>query len=126
MSIFDFITSIPPIKQLKSMASDIGEDLFAHFGAVAYTAAAIQMAADHQNHLHKKLQKSRKEWLRSNFGSLVDKVTIIYGANLIPSIDVLGITLKTSIHAQTFGTNIYVKKSDTLDDQQPDDNEDLK
>ena len=122
MSIFDWVSSIVPINQFSSIAGDLQGEAFAHLGATAYVAASKVIAADNLDRPLQKLDENRKNWLRPDFASLVDTVRIVYGADLIPSINVLGFDLKTSTIAQTFGDRIYVRKkyapdTDTVNDE---------
>ena len=122
MSIFDWVSSIVPINQFSSIAGDLQGEAFAHLGATAYVAASKFIAADNLDRPLQKLDENRKNWLRPDFASLVDTVRIVYGADMIPSINVLGFDLKTSTIAQTFGDRIYVKKgyapdTDTVNDE---------
>lgn len=111
MALFDFLEAMLPIRQLQNLAIEVGEEVFAELGGAAYVAAADVMKVKNKNRSLKPLDAFQKGWLRSNFGSLVDKVRVIYGAVLIPSINVDFVSLNTSTKAQTFGNRVYLKSS---------------
>jgi hypothetical protein len=114
MPVWDFLQAIVPIGALKKLAGPLGEAAFAEAGAIAYELAAKQIAAKNAGKKAVELDQSRKDWLGTDFGSLVHTVRIIYGADLIPSINILGVKLKTGTIAQAFGDKVYVRKSHSL------------
>ena len=126
MSVFDFVATITGIKQLKILAGGAGEELFARAGAEVYVGAANQIALNNLGRKEWPLDENRKEWLRPNFASLVDKVRIVYGAKLIPSISIFNVKLSTSTIAQTFGDKIYVRRSYMPETDSLNPNNDLK
>ena len=106
MSVFDWVSW--PSKKLSQIGYKAGEEIFANAGAAAYVAASKAIALKNRNRPQQTLEDNRKSWLRPNFASLVDQVRIVYSADLVPSINVLGVKLKTSAIGQTFGNKIYM------------------
>lgn len=122
MPVWDFLSAIVPIQPLKKFAGILGQEGFAEAGAIAYEVAAKDIAAKNLGRKAQELDQSRKDWLGPDFGSLVHTVRIIYGADLIPSINILGVKLRTGTTAQAFGDKVYVRKNygpstDTDDDE---------
>lgn len=77
-------------------------------GAGAYQAAAEWMRAN--NGSSQGLDETQKRYLRPHFGDLVDRVAVIYNANLMDEWSALGyrIDLPDESAAQTYCNRIYV------------------
>jgi hypothetical protein len=103
-----------------SYIKELREEAWGQAGAIAYQAAAQWMRAN--NGISQYLDETQKRYLRPYFGDLVDRVVVIYNAELMDDwlygdfkIDIRDITQVDSI-AQTYCKHIYIKDSYQLDD----------
>lgn len=78
-------------------------------GRLAYRAAASVMSSRHRKHYY--LTSFQKSKLRPLFGSLVDRVSVSYGCQMMEEWKVGPWTVRfgTPSGGQTFGPRIYVK-----------------
>ncbi len=100
-----------------SYIKDLTEEAWGQAGAIAYPAAAQWMRTS--NATSQYLDKTQKRYLRTYFGDLVDRVVVIYNAQLMD--DWLYAEFKIDIGqvdsiAQTYCKRIYVKDSYKLGD----------
>ncbi len=79
------------------------------FGAVAYPAAALYMWT--RNGSQRSLTEYQKQKLRGRFGSLVDKITVCYGAKMLEEFQVgpWRVAFTHPSAGQTFGYRVYLR-----------------
>jgi hypothetical protein len=88
----------------------VSEKAWGEAGAAGYTIAQRWMLAN--NGKSRSLDKTQKHYLRPHFGDLVDRVRVVYNANMIDEWSAAGFSIKqTRSRGQTFGHRIYLNPS---------------
>ena len=101
---------VPHVKvpKLPTLAG-VSEQAWGAGGRLGFPIAAGIMQARNANRPHESLSTSDKAVLRPAFGSLVDRVTIVWGTEPLDSVTFGPYSVKSDTTAQTFGLAIYVK-----------------
>jgi Domain of unknown function (DUF4157) len=88
----------------------VPDDVWGNVGAVAYQTAAQIMA--NNNSVAQELDWEQKEYLRSHFGDLVDRVEVVYDAKLMEEWVAASLRIELGhSNAQVYGNRIYIKES---------------
>lgn len=93
----------------------LSEEVLARMGSLSYGAIAYIMERNHDR--PQALDESQKRYLRPYFGDLVDRVEIVYDAQLMDNW--VGANLRIDLgnsNAQVYGNRIYVNASYQPDD----------
>lgn len=93
----------------------ISEDTWAQIGAIAYEKAAQFMRSN--NGVARRLDEDQKRYLRPHFGDLVDRVSIVYEAQLMDEWVAASFRINVGhSNAQVYGDRIYLKQPYKPDD----------
>lgn len=93
----------------------VPENAWGNAGAVAYQTAAQLMAK--QNGAPQELDEIQKYFLRPHFGDLVDRVQVVYNAQLVD--DWIAASFRINVghsNAQVYGNRIYIKEAYKAED----------
>jgi hypothetical protein len=111
------VIKVPKVKLPKINVPKIGDpsvELWGTGGRLAFPASAAIMATRNTNRPPTVISLSDKAVLRPKLGSIVDKVTLYYGADPLNAWGTGTYTVKlggAEAAAQTFGYNIYIRSS---------------
>ncbi|MEO6812004.1 MAG: DUF4157 domain-containing protein, partial [Isosphaeraceae bacterium] len=103
----------PPVIKIPKIG-DPSVELWGTGGRVGYVASAGIMSARNTNRPGTLISPSDKAALRPKLGSVVDNVTVYYGADPLNAWGAGSYTIKlggTEASAQTYGNNIYIRSS---------------
>ncbi|MGB3236789.1 MAG: DUF4157 domain-containing protein [Geitlerinemataceae cyanobacterium] len=95
----------------------VPENAWGNAGSVAYQTAAQLMAK--KNAAPQELDEIQKYFLRPHFGDLVDRVQVVYNAQLVD--DWIAASFRIDVghsNAQVYGNRIYIKEAYKADDIQ--------
>jgi hypothetical protein len=107
------VPSPPPINP-PTNPTQFSEEAWGQAGAVGYQAASDTMRLKNVKNGSQDLDATQKRYLRPHFGNLVDRVQVIYKAQLMDTWSALGKEVhlgEVESDAQTYCDRIYVRES---------------
>jgi hypothetical protein len=93
------------------LPGEFSEEAWGEAGRGLYRAAANFMARDNSRIPRQSLDSRQKELLRPEFGSLVDKITVQYGADMMDRWGSGQFQISQGSDGQTFCNRIYIQDS---------------